>query len=80
MAPSANQSLRFALQKEFLKLYAIAFVGFALINEAPQLFHGIWHAGIRDLATLLFILLGVILMVGGIVGVVHRLQNSSLPE
>lgn len=79
-APSANQSLQFALQKEFLKLYAVTFLGFAIIIEAPQAFYIIMNAGIRDLVILLFILLGVILTASGIVGTIHRLQNSRTVE
>lgn len=74
--PSANQSLRFALQREFLKLYAIIFIGFAIIAEAPEAFNIIWHAGIRNLIILLFILIGIIMMTSGIVGVLYRLQKS----
>lgn len=43
-APSADQSLRFALQREFLKLYGVAVFGWFLITRVPDVFLGIRKA------------------------------------
>jgi polyferredoxin len=72
MSPtSAITSLRFALQRELLKLYFAIFLGFSILDVIQGAFAIIDLPLLRQLVKLPFALFGWALVAGGIVGIVH---------
>lgn len=68
---SAQDSFRFALQRELVKLYLAVILGLAILNVSQGVFLIIEHPFIRNLVRLPFILVVWGLVAGGVIGVLH---------
>ncbi|RDI71759.1 hypothetical protein [Halopelagius longus] len=74
----AADSLRYALNPELLKLYGVTYLGYLVAVHSQNAFHIItdvepWES----LVELPFVLCGIALFLGGLVGIFHRVRSDT---
>lgn len=74
---SAVDSLRFALGPELIKLYVVIALGWFIIDFSRHGFVIIENPFLRSLISLPIYLCGLALVVGGLVGVLHRVLSDT---
>jgi hypothetical protein len=77
--PAAN-SFRYALNPELVKLYGVTVLGYFIAVESQNAFLIIANTPPwKGLVELPFVLLGLALFIGGLVGVLHRVLSDARP-
>lgn len=74
----AVDSFRYALNPELVKLYLAIFLGWFLIDFSQHGFM-VLEMPFQMLLSLPFLLGGVALFIGGLVGALHRILSDTLP-
>lgn len=75
----AETSFRYALNRELLKLYTATFVGYVVVQQTVYWgqFFG-FPEPLQTIVELPFLLIGTGLIIGGIVGVIHRILADTV--
>ena len=77
-----SKSFRYAFRQELLILYAISYIGWRILDFSRSFVLNV--AGgfeiLEVLSSLPFTILGVVLLLGGFVGIVHSILVDLLPQ
>ena len=73
----AGDSFRYALNPELAKLYGITVLGYLVAVHSQRWFGIVGREPLQSLVELPFLLCGLALFFGGLVGVLHRVVSDA---
>ncbi|WP_410766105.1 hypothetical protein [Haloferax sp. DFSO60] len=77
----AGNSFRYALNPELLKLYGAVIAGWVVLGHLLSVFSGLGlPEPFESIVELPFLLLGLALFLGGLVGILHRVVVDAIAE